>query len=423
MHPEEMYDVIVVGAGPGGSNAARVALSHGLSVAQVDRNLFPRIKPCGGGMTTKSVRALEVDFHPVLRGEFAEVQFNVHCKRANVFGHLSLPILRMVDRPQFDNWLVEQNCRSPRFRFFGGQHVDEISYDGVFNVRARTVLLRGKQLVGADGAYSIVNRRFGVTDPKGRATAVEVILRRDEVSLGTEIPPCFDFGAVNMGYGWVFPKDDHWNVGLYTLAKNKQLRPNLLQYIRDKGFATTCDPLATFKAHQFPYGGYKINVPSAPVYVVGDAGGFGDPLMGEGIYHALETGRIAGNTIRDCLASKASHADYYRRIQSSVLSDTLVTYQIAREFYRNVGKAVTILENPFVWRPLVQGYAEGATFSAILRRGGWFLSKSIVKQSLMYTRRGQSEAFSLIGPFRGLVFLLEPLFRKAQRLLRSVGRS
>src|SRR5687767_10365129 len=288
-----VFDVIVVGAGPGGSNAAAVALRHGLSVAQVDKSRFPRVKPCGGGLTIKSCRALQFDLQPMLRGESREFEFNVLHRCTNQFAHLRSAVLRMVDRPQFDNWLVSENLKAPRFRFFEDERVLDISYDGLFQVRTSKRLLQGRHLVGADGAYSLVNRLFSITQPLGFAVAVEVTLRRDRATLPAETPPCFDFGAVESGYGWVFPKDDHWNVGLYTLNKSRHLREQLAAYIAVKGFRIEGDPLATFAGHQFPYGGYRITLPEAPVYIVGDAGGFGDPIVGEGIYQALESGRIA----------------------------------------------------------------------------------------------------------------------------------
>lgn len=415
---EPDFDVIVVGAGPGGSNAAAAALKRGLTVAQIDRQPFPRIKPCGGGITIKSSRALIHDMAPMMRGESQEVQFNVFDKRLNNFTHRTAAVLRMVDRPQFDSWMVAQNQQQKRFQFFDGEPVLEVHYDGVFTIRTQNLKLKARHLVGADGAYSFVNRQFKVTRPRGNAVAVEVILRRDRATLDAETPPCFDFGAVESGYGWVFPKDDHWNVGLYTLAKTKTLRRDLSEYIAKKGFRVQGDALETFEGHQFPYGGYAVTIPKAPVYIVGDAGGFGDPIMGEGIYHALESGRIAGETIGDCIAGKATHADYYRRIRRTVLSDTFVTYHIAKEFYRNVAKGVTILENPLVWRPLVQGYSEGATFTSILKKGGWLLTKSYLRDSLRYDRLGVNERFSLAGPFRGGLFLLEPFYKRLTRWSR-----
>ena len=411
------FDVIVVGGGPGGSAAAAAALRRGLTVAQIDRYRFPRMKPCGGGVTIKSTKALPSDLLVPFHGESRTLEFNVWQKRQNRFTRASTTLLRMVVRPEFDNWFVSENAKRRGFQFFDDERVLELAFDGVFTVRTSKRVLHARHLVGADGAYSMVNKHYRVTTPKGFAVAVEVALRRDHAELAAEIPPCFDFGAVGRGYGWVFPKDDHWNVGLYTLDKNKSLRAELVAYIANKGFRVRGDPLASFEAHQFPYGGYRIAIPDAPVYIVGDAGGFGDPIMGEGIYHALESGRIAGETIADCVDGRASHAAYYNRLKPSVLMDTFVTYQLSREFYRNVDKALTILENPFIWRPIAQGYAAGATFSRSIINAWRLLPKAVVQNDFRYERAGVSQPMALDGPFRGLPSLCEPLLRRAQRRL------
>lgn len=411
------FDVIVVGGGPGGSSAAAAALRRGLTVAQIDRYRFPRVKPCGGGVTIKSTNALPADLAVPFHGESRSLEFNVWQKRQNRFTRASTTLLRMVVRPEFDNWFVSENAKRPGFQFFDDERVLELTFDGTFTVRTSKRVLHARHLVGADGAYSMVNKQYRVTAPKGFAVAVEVALRRDQAELSAEIAPSFDFGAIGRGYGWVFPKDDHWNVGLYTLDKNKSLREELVAYITKKGFRVRGDPLATFAAHQFPYGGYRIAIPDAPVYIVGDAGGFGDPIMGEGIYHALESGRIAGETIADCVDGRASPAAYYERLKPSVLMDTFVTYLVSREFYRNVDKALTILENPFLWRPIAQGYAAGATFSRSITNAAWLLPKAVVLNEFSYERTGISQPMALGGPFRGLLYLCEPLLRRAQRRL------
>ncbi len=174
-----MFDVIVVGAGPGGSNAAAAALRRGLTVVQIDRFKFPRVKPCAGTVTIKACNALEFDVSPALRGQSSEFEFNAWNSRVNRFTHRLSPLLRMVLRPKFDNWLVSENLKARGFCFFDNERALDISYDGAFHVRTPHQLLHGKQLVGADGAYSLVNRLFKVTQPKGYAVAVEVILNRD----------------------------------------------------------------------------------------------------------------------------------------------------------------------------------------------------------------------------------------------------
>jgi flavin-dependent dehydrogenase len=230
------------------------------------------------------------------------------------------------------------------------------------------------------------------------------------------MPPCFDFGAIDRGYGWVFPKDDHWNVGLYTIAKQTNLRHKLAEYIRMKGFRVSGDPLATFQAHRFPFGGYRIALPTAPVYIVGDAGGFGDPLLGEGIYHAIESGRIAGDAAADCLGGHATVGAYYERLKPGVLTDTLITYYASRLFYRDVDRGLAILENPFIWRPFFEGGADGASFSRSLARAWWLLPKSVVRPRFLHRRTGRSQSFALGGPLRGLAYLCAALIDRADWL-------
>ena len=321
-----------------------------------------------------SWKALRLDALPVLRSEFAEVEVNVWGRTVNRFSHPPATLLRTVVRSELDAYLVSQNLKVPGFRFHDGERVIEITYDGRFRVRTENRTLFGRQLVGADGAYSVVNRVFAIGQPKGFAVAVEVSLSRELATLPVESPPCFDIGAIEPGYGWVFPKKDHWNIGLYTLGKSRDLRQRLTEYIRAKGFRVKADPLATFEAHRFPYGGYRVFVPDAAVYIVGDAGGFGDALTGEGIYHALESGRIAGQTAHDSLAGKAHPRAYYRRIKKSVLADTFVTYSAAKRIYRSMDRAAALVGSPLVWRPMIRAYAEGTTIVGTLKRGGWLAS-------------------------------------------------
>src|SRR5437867_771957 len=127
-------------------------------------------------------------------------------------------VILMVCRPQFDNYLVEQNRKDPHFRFFDGERVEQITHDGRFQVRTARRLVTAPQLIGADGAYSLVNRTFAIAKPRAVATAVEVNVPRTEIGALERFVPCFDYGAIPRGYGWIFPKDDQLSIGLYTLA-------------------------------------------------------------------------------------------------------------------------------------------------------------------------------------------------------------
>lgn len=377
----QSYDVAIIGAGPGGSNAAAVMLRHGLRVVQFDRQKFPRLKPCGGGMTIKSTRSVQRALAPSVLATWRAVEFNDWNVKTTRFISKS-PILSMVHRPDFDNSLVEQNKGSEGFTFFDEERVDHVDYEGRFRIQTDKQVIIASQLIGADGAYSLVNKAFKVSEPKDMAFAIEVNLMRPHIEAQQELVPCFDFGAIDCGYGWVFPKGDIVNVGLYSFARGiSGVRNRLIDYIRDKGITYT-DEMPKFEAHQIPVGGYRLKVPEVPVYIVGDAGGFADALTGEGIYHALESGRLAGETVVESLKGNASPATYHRRLWRSVLSDTMITYHLSRVFYRHISKSMRILENPLVWRPLIQGYANGATFTKSIIAGGLYQAQALIDGSL-----------------------------------------
>ena len=63
----QLWDAIVVGAGPAGCAAAYDLAAAGQSVLLLDKNDFPRPKACAGGLTSKAVQALRYSIDPVVR--------------------------------------------------------------------------------------------------------------------------------------------------------------------------------------------------------------------------------------------------------------------------------------------------------------------------------------------------------------------
>jgi geranylgeranyl reductase family protein len=361
------FDLVVIGAGPGGSSAAAAALRGGLSVVQLDAARFPRVKPCAGGLTPKAIRALPLALEPSLRGSFTEFEFNAWDGAHSQYSFRS-PVLAMVSRPELDNRLVAENRRHPCFTFHDGEPVRAIEWRAPrFLVRTARRELAARALVGADGANGIVNRVFRVSTPRGRAAAVEIVLARNALENDPVPRPCFDFGALPRGDGWVFPKQDELSVGLYTLARGlKDLRPRLTAYLAAKGLRWHGDALASFEAHTIPLGGERLRDPGVPLYLVGDAAGLADALTGEGIYHALESGRIAGELAARVALGQDSPARYGALLERTVLADTRWSWRLSGPFYRRPDLALSALHRSGLWRPLVHGAGSGATLSASL---------------------------------------------------------
>jgi geranylgeranyl reductase family protein len=370
------FDLIIVGAGPAGSNAASVALDAGLRVAQLDAAAFPRVKPCAGGVTLKAVGALRSPLDASACQSFREIEFNLWGRRRNRFAH-PLVLLRTVCRPDFDNRLVQTNLLRRNFTFMDRHRVLDVAYDGHFVVRTSAGSVTGRQLIGADGAYSAVNRLFKIAAPRALATAVEINIPRTGRETLQNGVPALDFGAVPQGYGWVFPKRDHWSVGLYTLSRRTpNIREALTGYLRAKGLLSGDRLPAGMEAFRIPFGGFRLRPPACPVYVTGDAGGFADALTGEGIYAALESGRLAGEVAVDVACGRGGHQAYYRRLWRTVLGDTALSYVVAKQFYRDLDRGMTWLEHPLAWRALIEGTARGATFAESISKSAGFVVRS-----------------------------------------------
>jgi flavin-dependent dehydrogenase len=208
------------------------------------------------------------------------------------------------------------------------------------------------------------------------AYALEVNPTHADATIKAELQPCVDLCVIKQGYGWVFPKDDQWSVGLYTLATGiPKLKVLLTEYMRAKGFTVRGDPLATFEAHPIPIGGYRLNIPAIPVYIVGDAGGFADAILGEGIYYALESGRLAGLAAVETARGRATHREYYSALRRQILPDTFLTYQLAKRliYKENPGGPFWRISKRILQRLIVQEFAESSNFmQAILRAGAYF---------------------------------------------------
>jgi flavin-dependent dehydrogenase len=99
-----------------------------------------------------------------------------------------------------------------------------------------------------------------------------------------------------------------------------------------------------------------------PVYVVGDAGGFADAMTGEGIYYALESGRLAGYMASQAHLGKTSHHAYYSALKRNILVDTKLSYWMAKVLYPYLGRMPFIIQNSLVWRPIVQGFLDGTGY-------------------------------------------------------------
>ncbi|MBC7323756.1 MAG: FAD-dependent monooxygenase, partial [Moorella sp. (in: Bacteria)] len=97
------YDVIICGAGPAGSTCGRLLALRGAKVLILDKDRFPRYKPCGGGLTGKTLAELEPGWQFLCEDGIREVIF-YHCQEKPIKLIYQHPVIRMVSREKLDTW-------------------------------------------------------------------------------------------------------------------------------------------------------------------------------------------------------------------------------------------------------------------------------------------------------------------------------
>ena len=293
----QRFDVLVVGAGPAGSATAIHLARAGKSVLLADRARFPRDKPCGGGLTGRALKQAPCDVTPVVERVVDTFELRLHYRRS--FRRTSSePLILMTQRRRLDAHLAEQAVAAGT-TFRDNARVDglEIGAEGV-SARVGEIDVAADTLVGADGANGIVAKTVGLEDGIVRGVALEGNVGWEHLDRGRfESTAVVELGQPDGGYGWLFPKGDHANLGVGGWDREgPHLRDHLARLSRTYGI----DPnvLTDVRGHRLPMRRVGATTPARDnVVLVGDAAGLVDPLSGDGMYEAFASARLAAEAI------------------------------------------------------------------------------------------------------------------------------
>jgi geranylgeranyl reductase family protein len=285
----ELWDVIVVGAGPAGSSAARLAAEVGARVLLLDRARFPRYKTCGGGITGFSLDAMPDAARAAFEAEVTDFGLSRH-GRDRVMLHADKPFLGMVQRETFDQLLVDAAVAAGA-EFRDGVAVRGLAEDdGGVTVRLEGEQLRARVVVGADGSNGRTSGYVGV-EFAGSDLGLEVELAASGHDwAGTAL---FDWGADRGAYAWLFPKRDTLTIGvIQRTGLPDATRAYLELWLRQLGLAGATRVRES--GHLTRWRSRRSPLRRGCVLVAGEAAGLLEPWTREGISFALRSGVLAG---------------------------------------------------------------------------------------------------------------------------------
>src|SRR4249920_3787648 len=317
----ERFDAIVVGAGPAGSTAACRLAEGGAKVLLLDRQRFPRDKPCGGGLTYRAVRQLSVPVDAVVEDVVDRFELGLRYGKRFERGGEG-PLVLMTQRKRLDAHLAEQAAAAGA-DFRDAQRVTALEQEteGAI-VRFDGTAARAPVVIGADGVNGVTARTLGLAAQRfGVALEgnVSYAHAREERWRGLAV---VDLGAVPGGYAWVFPKGDHVNVGVGGWeSEGPRLREHLERACAAYGLPA--ERLEELRGYRLPMRRPGDLAFSGRVLLVGDAAGLVDPLSGDGIYEALVSARLAVETTLELLGGGVGGLESYGPRLDAALGRTL----------------------------------------------------------------------------------------------------
>lgn len=301
------YEVIIIGAGPGGLAAARELAKNKVKVLVLEKNKVIGPKVCAGGLTTK-------DFELGIDKKIADNFFNKVILHTPLFEDEIVsdePFVATVSRKKLGQYMAKKATIA------GAEIKTNVEVADIGENYLRTK--KGEKiefgcLIGADGSNSIVRRKLDIKKDKECAAFHYKVKRKFkdmELFFNTQL-----FGS---GYAWIFPHKDFTSIGCGADTKKiidaKNLQVNFKKWLKEQKI--DIGPEDKFESWfiNYDYRGHDFD----KIFLIGDAAGFSSGLTGEGMYFAMVSGidvvrkiinpSYEQNGIKDILAMKKKHEE------------------------------------------------------------------------------------------------------------------
>lgn len=325
-------DVLILGAGPAGSQAAYQLSEAGLRVVVLEKAALDREKPCGGAIQTGEL----IEF-----GSPPQKIIERKISAARIFGSdgsaLTISIRHenqsgiTVKRSTYDRWLQQ---RAEKAQFIEHAEIAALLRSGnrwqvIANTPQEQISIEAPLIIhAAGGNASLLEQKLGL-EPlsyEGMGITCQFWLQSDEATLDKAFGNTIEFhfvpSRIPEGYFWLFPKRDVLVAGVGTL----------MDVIRSRRISLKTE-LESFLKHQLPRLGLSESMPRIrldggkvpmrlrnPIYgdgllVIGDAAGVGSIIHGGGIYQARKTAMFAAEAAQRYLdGDKNALSDYQEQV-------------------------------------------------------------------------------------------------------------
>ncbi len=329
-----MFDCIIVGAGPGGATSAYHLAKKGYSVLVLEKASLPRYKPCGGGVSPAIAQWFDFDFTPVIDNTVKEVQYTFKMDDPVTSKLKKVEPMWMVRRDTFDQFLMNQATQAGA-ELKDNTEVTGIKFEGdSYQVNTANGSFACRYLIAADGVTGPMAQWLGLGERQeffGASLEVETEVPSDQKNTAF-----FDFGSVNNGFIWCFPKSNGYSIsaGIMRPKKSKpeEIKKQVTNYANKLGL-----DLKNSEYTEYPLSLWTESLPlhTNNALLVGEAAGILDPLIGEGIRPSILTGCKAAEAIEGALQGKPEAlANYTEVVTEEWGKDMVLAARLAGLFYQ-----------------------------------------------------------------------------------------
>ena len=331
MQSNNVYDVIIVGAGPAGCAAALALKNAGLHIAIVDKHTFPRDKVCGDAIPGRAIKWLK-DIDPLFKNELASFNKKILTKQTVCFYNNKQVDFNWKEeaytstRMDFDDFLFSIVKNKTTIDIIENTEIKEIfKEENGFTISSRNnaTAFKTKMIIGADGTNGVTAKKLTgfEMDRKHHVASVRAYYK-DLVDVEASRCEIYFDKKYLPGYFWIFPVTDGIaNVGFGMLSedvvqKNINIKKAFYDFIERSNVLQRKFKQAniegTLQGCGLPLGSRWINMSGNNFILTGDAASLVDPVSGAGIGNAVLSGKLAAEQVMQCFKQNNFNAAFIK---------------------------------------------------------------------------------------------------------------